>query len=95
LESKVKNPKKPKLDQAQKEQVRSWIEIDPNITMKKLKFMIMKNFNVEISLVGIWKNVQKMDFSHITARSVHHKQDKEKLEEFKKNSNRNKRQESQ
>ena len=94
LESKVKNPKKPKLDQAQKEQVRSWIEIDPNVTMKKLKFMIMKNFNVEISLVGIWKNVQKMDFSYITARSVHYKQDKEKLEGFKKNSNRNQRQES-
>ena len=52
--------------------------------------MIMKNFNVEISLVGVWKNVQKMNFSHITARSVHYKQNKEKLEEFKKNSNRNK-----
>ena len=84
LESKVKNPRKPKLNQTQKEQIRSWIERDPNITMKKLKLMIMKNFNVEISLVGIWKNIQKMDFSHITAKSVHHKQDKEKLEEFKK-----------
>jgi transposase len=90
LESKVKNPKKPKLDMAQKDQVRSWIETNPNVTMKQLKFMIRKNFNIEISLVGIWKNVQKMDFSHITARSVHYKQDKEKLEEFKKNSNRNK-----
>ncbi len=84
LESKVKNPKKPKLDIAQKEQIRSWIESDPNVTMKKLKSMIRKNFNIEISLVGIWKNVQKMDFAHITARSVHYKQDKEKLEEFKK-----------
>ena len=46
--------------------------------------MIRKNFNIEISLVGIWKNVQKMDFAHITARSVHYKQDKEKLKEFKK-----------
>lgn len=89
LESKVKNPRKPKLTKAQKEQIRGWIESDPNITMKKLKSMIMKNFNVEISLVGIWKNVQKMDFSHITARPVHYKQSKERLEGFKKNSNRN------
>ena len=94
LESKVKNPKKPKLDIAQKEQIRSWIESDPNVTMKKLKSMIRKNFNIEISLVGIWKNVQKMDFAHITARSVQYKQDKEKLKEFKKNSNRNKRKKS-
>lgn len=55
--------------------------------MKKLKSMIRRNFNIEISLVGIWKNVQKMDFAHITARSVHYKQDKEKLKEFEKNSN--------
>ena len=94
LESKVKNPKKPKLNLAQKEQIKSWIESDPNVTMKSLKSMIRKNFNIEISLVGIWKNVQKMDFAHITARSVHYKQDKEKLKEFKKNSNRNKRKKS-
>ena len=94
LESKVKNPKKPKLDQVHKEQIKSWIESDPNITMKKLKSMIKKNFNIEISLVGVWKNVKAMNFSHITARSVHYKQDKEKLEEFKKNSNRNKRKQS-
>jgi transposase len=84
LESKVKNPKKPKLDQDQKKQIRSWIESDPNVTMKKLKSMIKKSFNIEISLVGVWKNIQKMGFAHITARSVHYKQDKEKLEEFKK-----------
>ena len=95
LESKVKNPKKPKLDMAQKDQVRRWIETNPNVTMKQLKFMIRKNFNIEISLVGIWKNVQKMDFSHITARSVHYKQDKKKLEDFKKNSKANKRKKSQ
>lgn len=94
LKSKVKNPRKPKLSQIQKEQIKSWIESDPNITMKKLKSMIKKNFNIEISLVGIWKNVQQMNFSHITARSVHYKQNKEKLEEFKKNSNRTKRKES-
>ena len=90
LESKVKNPKKPKLNLVQIEQIRSWIENDPNVTMKKLKSMIMKHFNIEISLSGVWKNVQKMNFAHITARSVHYKQNKEKLEEFKKNSNRNK-----
>jgi transposase len=89
LKSKVKNPRKPKLTQAQKEQMSSWIQKDPNLTLKQLKSMMMKHFSVEMSLVGIWKNVQKMGFSHITARAVHYKQDKEKLEEFKKNVNRN------
>jgi transposase len=54
--------------------------------MKALRLMALKEFNVEMSLVGIWKNVKKMNFSHIAPRPLHYKQDKQKLEEFKKNS---------
>jgi len=42
LENKVKNPRKPKLAATQKERVESWIESDPNVTMKKLQSMIIK-----------------------------------------------------
>jgi transposase len=86
LETKAKNPRKPKLTDAQKEQIKRAIENDPNLTMKALKLMVLKEFKVEMSLVGIWKNVKKMNFSHITPRPLHYKQDKQKLEEFKKNS---------
>ena len=86
LETKAKNPRKPKLSDVQKEKIKLMIENDPNLTMKALKLIILKEFKVEMSLVGIWKNVKKMNFSHITARPLHYKQDKQKLEEFKKNS---------
>jgi len=86
LETKAKNPRKPKLTNDQKEQIKRAIENDPNLTMKALRLMALKEFNVEMSLVGIWKNVKKMNFSHIAPRPLHYKQDKQKLEEFKKNS---------
>ncbi len=94
LKNKVKNPKKPKLNDHQKERVKSWLNDNPNLTLKFLKLKIKKEWGVDISLVGIWKNLKQMNFSHIIARPVHYKQDKEKPEEFKKNSNRNKRKQS-
>jgi hypothetical protein len=38
--------------------------------------------------------LKRLGFSHITARPMHHKQDKTKLEEFKKNSDRNSKKQS-
>ena len=41
---------------------------------------------VNITQVGIWKNLKKMNLSYITARPKHYNQNKEKFDEFKKNS---------
>ncbi len=62
-----------------------------NITLKKIKLEIEKKFNISPSKSAIHNHVKSLGYSHITARPVHYKQDKEKLEEFKKNSNQNKR----
>lgn len=37
LETKVKNPRKPKLTIEQKEQIKLWIENDPNLSMKAVR----------------------------------------------------------
>lgn len=66
------------------------IKNNPNSTAKSLQKMILEHFGIKLSTSSIYNYIKKLGFSHITARSVHYKQDKEKLEEFKKNSNRNK-----
>ena len=56
------------------------------ITEEVAKISSMK---IEVSKSTIHRLIRKLGFSHITSRPIHHKQDKEKLEEFKKNSDRN------
>ena len=76
----------PKLSDVQKKEVKLWIEGNPNLTLKELKLRIQQEFFVNITQVGIWKNLKKMKFSYITPRKKHYKQDRVELEEFKKNS---------
>ena len=91
LELKIKSPRKSKLNDKQIEDLRSWIKSNQgNFTLLKIQKIIRENYGVEISHNGVWKMLKRLNYSHITARPVHYKQDKEKLEEFKKNSNQNK-----
>jgi transposase len=69
--------------------IQKWLEKDPNLTIKKIRLLIKKEMKIEVSKSTIHRLIRKLGFSHITARPIHHKQDKEKLEEFKKNSDRN------
>jgi transposase len=94
LLAKPKKPRSSILDKKQKLLISKWISDDPNLTINKIRLKIIKEMGVEISKTTVHRIIQKTGFSHITARSVHYKQDKEKLEEFKKNSNRNKRKKS-
>jgi len=96
LETKPRAAKKSKLnEQRTKELIRMITDSDgQNWTLLKIQKLIQKKYGIEISKAGIWKILKKLGFSHITARPVHHKQDGGKLEEFKKNSSRNKRKKS-
>ena len=67
------------------------IKNNPNLTAISLQKMILEHFAIKLGTSSIYNYIKKLGFSHITARSVHYKQNKEKLEEFKKNSTRNKR----
>ncbi len=77
-----------------KQQIKKWLSINPNITIKQVRIKLKEQFNLDISKSTVHNSMKSAGFSHITARSVHYKQDKEKLEEFKKNSNQNKRKQS-
>lgn len=89
LMPKAKNSRKSKLSDSNKEEIQKWINDNPNLTLKELSLMVKDKFGIDISLTGLWKNLKKMNLSYITARPRHFKQDKNKLDEFKKNSYQN------
>ncbi len=45
---------------------------------------ISEEFGLNISKSTVHREIQRMKFSYITPRPIHHKQDKNKQEEFKK-----------
>lgn len=94
LRPKERKSRKPKLNETQKQQVKSWIDVNPNLTLKELRLKISNEFSINISLSGLWYNLKGMNLSYITARSKHYMQDKVKLDEFKKNSIRNNKKQS-
>ena len=81
LRSKERKSRRPKLNEIQKQQVKSWIDINPNLTLKELKLKISKEFSINISLSGLWYNLKGMNLSYITARPKHYKQDQEIFDE--------------
>jgi transposase len=92
LELKPKKSRKPKLDDKQMKDLQAWISDNQgNFTLLKIQKLIEERYGKKISINGAWKLLKRLNYAHITARPVHYKQNKEKLEEFKKNSARNKR----
>jgi len=77
-----------------KAEIKAIINQDQLITLTKLKLKIEKKFKITFSISALHNQVRLLGYSNITGRPQHHKQDKEKLKDFKKNSNRIKRKES-
>jgi len=71
-----------------KVEIKKLIESDPNITLKALRLKIAKKFNTNLSKSAIHNHINILSFSHITPRPCHYQQDKDRLDEFKKNSKR-------
>jgi len=76
--------KKSKLNDLQREQIRKWIQDDSQITIKKLRIKIEQDFNLKISASTVHREVLKLDYSYITPRPKHFKQDQNQVTEFKK-----------
>ncbi|WP_410542987.1 IS630-like element ISWpi10 family transposase [Wolbachia endosymbiont of Tetranychus urticae] len=76
--------RKSKLNKNQREQIEIWVERNPNITIKEVQIKISEEFGLNISKSTVHREIQRMKFSYITPRPIHHKQDKNKQEEFKK-----------
>ncbi len=75
-----------KLKKIHKERIRKWLEKDPNISITDIKEKIKNQFNIDLSKSTIHRAMKDSGFSYITPRKNHYKQDKEKVENFKKKS---------
>lgn len=89
---KLKAPKercKPhKLNKEQMIEVKSWIESDSSITSKALMIKIKEVYGIELSITTAYRIIKRLNYSYITPRPAHYKQDKDKVEKFKKKSGR-------
>lgn len=81
-----------KLNDSQLDEIKQWIiscknkkgkEI--NWTLLKLQKEIKNHFDIEISTVAIWNHLQAMRLVIKSPRPTHHKGNKEKQDDFKKN----------
>ena len=89
LDKMINNPKHQdgiKLKKQHKEKIKNWLEKDPNISIIKVKENLDKHFNLKVSRSTIHRVMKEVGFSYITPRKKHYKQDKEKVENFKKKS---------
>jgi len=73
-----------KIKKPQKDKIALWLKDNPNLTIKEVQAMIKEKFNIEASKSTIHRAMHRCGFSYITPRQNHYKQDKEKVEKFKK-----------
>jgi transposase len=86
LEAPKERRKKTRLDQLHLHEVKKWIELNPNITINALKIKIEGEWEITLSKSTVHKVMKDLNFSYITPRPRHYKQDKTAVEEFKKKS---------
>ncbi len=75
-----------KLSQKQKETIQSWISDNHQITIDQVKQKIASSFGVELGRSTVHRIMKSLDFSYITPRPQHNKQNTSLHEEFKKKS---------
>jgi transposase len=86
LEVQAGRGRKPLVTGIQEIEIKKWISENCNITINQLRQMILKNMNVKLSSATAHRIMQKLEFSYITPRPRHHKQDSKLRDEFKKKS---------
>jgi transposase len=86
IEALKNKPKKPQsLLHPHEDEIKKWIEQDPNITIKKLIIMIGERLNISVGQTSVRRVVKKLNFCYITPRPSHYKKKEADQEEFKKN----------
>jgi len=76
-----------KLNKEQMLYVKKWIALDPSITSRTLMIKIKEFYNIEVSITTAYRIIKRLNYSYITPRPKHYKQNEDKKEEFKKKSN--------
>lgn len=75
-----------KLTEEQEQEVGKWIEEDSQVTIDQLQFKIEKEMKVRIGRSTVHRLMQRLNFSYITPRPIHYKQEEGAMVEFKKKS---------
>lgn len=78
--------RKPKMNAEIREDVRTMIKANPNITIDHLRIKVMEKYDISIGRATVHRLMKKLSFSYITPRPCHHKSDKSLQEDFKKKS---------
>ena len=89
LDKMINNPKHQegiKLKNIHREKIKKWLAKDPNSSIIAVKEKIKSQFNIDVSKSTVHRAMKDSGFSYITPRKNHYKQDKEKVENFKKKS---------
>jgi len=74
------------LDDSDRDVIKKIVEENPQVTLNFLVQKVLEICKKKISRTSMHREIKKMEFSHITPRPQHYKQDKEKVETFKKTS---------
>ena len=74
------------LTREQEDEIRSLITANCNITIDRLRQMILDKMRVDLSKSTVHRLMQKLGFSYITPRPSHYKQYPKLRDEFKKKS---------
>lgn len=76
--------RKSKMSAEIKEDVRTMLKANPNITIDHLRLKVMDKYAISIGRSTVHRLIKNLSFSYITPRPRHYKSDKDLQEDFKK-----------
>lgn len=77
-------PTRSKLTEDQKAQLKEWIEINPNHTLKELVLKCEAVFGLKIGKSSVHRALISLEYSYITGRKRHYKSSQIEQDDFKK-----------
>ena len=86
LQAPPSRKKRSKLNDAHKLQIQEWVTNNPNLTIKELMIQIEEKLGIALSHSTTHRVIKSLNFSYITPRPKHYKQNPTLVEEFKKKS---------
>lgn len=70
--------------EAKQQLIKNWAEQDNSVTLKEIVIKLKELFGITTSIPAVYRILTKLDFSYITPRPMHHKQNKKDQNDFKK-----------
>ena len=73
-----------KVKKEHKKAIKEWLLLEPNLNIIEIKDRLKKEFDLDVSRSTAHRAMKSSGFSYITGRKQHYKQNKTKVENFKK-----------